>query len=50
MLPTDLGAITRRLVPELQRRGAFRSGYEAATLRGHLGLPRPAGRYAGSRR
>ncbi|MDP9844356.1 LLM class flavin-dependent oxidoreductase [Streptosporangium lutulentum] len=50
VLPTDLGAITRRLVPELQRRGAFRSGYEAATLRGHLGLPRPAGRYAGSRR
>jgi hypothetical protein len=34
------------LVPELQRRGAFRSGYEADTLRGLLGLPRPASRYA----
>jgi alkanesulfonate monooxygenase SsuD/methylene tetrahydromethanopterin reductase-like flavin-dependent oxidoreductase (luciferase family) len=42
----DLPAITRGLVPELQRRGAFRSAYEAATLRGLLGLPRPANRYA----
>ncbi|MFI9155040.1 LLM class flavin-dependent oxidoreductase [Streptomyces sp. NPDC053367] len=42
----DLPAITRSLVPELQRRGAFRSAYEASTLRGLLGLPRPANRYA----
>lgn len=49
VLPADLGSITRGLVPELQRRGAFRTKYEAATLRGHLGLPRPVGRYAGSR-
>jgi alkanesulfonate monooxygenase SsuD/methylene tetrahydromethanopterin reductase-like flavin-dependent oxidoreductase (luciferase family) len=42
----DLKAITRGLVPELQRRGAFRRSYEAATLRGLLGLPRPANRYA----
>ncbi|MFJ9760194.1 LLM class flavin-dependent oxidoreductase [Streptomyces sp. NPDC101149] len=42
----DLPAITRRLVPELQRRGAFRTAYEADTLRGLLGLPRPANRYA----
>ena len=42
----DLKAVTRGLVPELQRRGAFRGGYEAATLRGLLGLPRPANRYA----
>jgi hypothetical protein len=37
-------------VPELQRRGAFRTAYPeggwAATLRGRLGLPRPANRYA----
>jgi hypothetical protein len=33
-------------VPELQRRGLFRNGYEASTLRGLLGLPRPANRYA----
>ncbi|WP_405985370.1 LLM class flavin-dependent oxidoreductase [Streptomyces sp. NBC_00872] len=45
-LPYDLEQITRRLVPELQRRGAFRTGYEASTLRGLLGLPRPANRYA----
>ena len=43
-LPHDLTRITRGLVPELQRRGAFRTGYTAATLRGHLGLERPAGR------
>ncbi|MFF3752572.1 LLM class flavin-dependent oxidoreductase [Streptomyces sp. NPDC002018] len=45
-LPYDLEQITRRLVPELQRRGAFRTAYEASTLRGLLGLPRPANRYA----
>jgi alkanesulfonate monooxygenase SsuD/methylene tetrahydromethanopterin reductase-like flavin-dependent oxidoreductase (luciferase family) len=45
-LPVDLDRITRGLVPELQRRGAFRTGYEADTLRGLLGLPRPANRYA----
>ncbi|GLX21724.1 MULTISPECIES: LLM class flavin-dependent oxidoreductase [Streptomyces] len=42
----DLPAITRALVPELQRRGVFRRAYEADTLRGLLGLARPAGRYA----
>ncbi|WP_326655791.1 LLM class flavin-dependent oxidoreductase [Streptomyces sp. NBC_00385] len=42
----DLPAITRQLVPELQRRGAFRTAYEAGTLRGLLGLARPANRYA----
>ncbi|MFE1294122.1 LLM class flavin-dependent oxidoreductase [Streptomyces sp. NPDC057413] len=42
----DLPAITRGLVPELQRRGVFRRAYEARTLRGLLGLARPANRYA----
>jgi alkanesulfonate monooxygenase SsuD/methylene tetrahydromethanopterin reductase-like flavin-dependent oxidoreductase (luciferase family) len=42
----DLPLITRGLVPELQRRGAFRTGYEADTLRGLFGLDRPANRYA----
>ncbi|KOU23413.1 FMNH2-utilizing monooxygenase [Streptomyces sp. WM6372] len=42
----DLPAITRALVPELQRRGLFRREYEADTLRGLLGLDRPANRYA----
>ncbi|MFD4245317.1 LLM class flavin-dependent oxidoreductase [Streptomyces sp. NPDC058525] len=45
-LAHDLPAITRGLVPELQRRGVFRRAYEADTLRGLLGLERPAGRYA----
>ncbi|MFJ6569123.1 LLM class flavin-dependent oxidoreductase [Streptomyces sp. NPDC091292] len=42
----DLPAITRGLVPELQRRNIFRRSYEADTLRGLLGLARPANRYA----
>ncbi|WP_367573559.1 LLM class flavin-dependent oxidoreductase [Streptomyces griseoaurantiacus] len=42
----DLPAVSRLLVPELQRRGAFRRAYEADTLRGLLGLARPANRYA----
>ncbi len=45
-LPTDLDLIVDALVPELQRRGVFRDRYEAGTLRGLLGLPRPANRYA----
>jgi alkanesulfonate monooxygenase SsuD/methylene tetrahydromethanopterin reductase-like flavin-dependent oxidoreductase (luciferase family) len=44
-IPRDLTAITRGLVPELQRRGAFRRAYEPATLRARLGLPRPVNRY-----
>jgi alkanesulfonate monooxygenase SsuD/methylene tetrahydromethanopterin reductase-like flavin-dependent oxidoreductase (luciferase family) len=48
-LPHDLDQVTGALVPELQRRGAFRAGYPAAgwpaTLRGLLGLDRPANRY-----
>lgn len=45
-LPHDLQQITEVLVPELQRRGMFRQSYEASTLRGLLGLPRPANRYS----
>jgi alkanesulfonate monooxygenase SsuD/methylene tetrahydromethanopterin reductase-like flavin-dependent oxidoreductase (luciferase family) len=48
-LPHDLAQVTGALVPELQRRGAFRAGYAGAgwpaTLRGLLGLSRPANRY-----
>jgi hypothetical protein len=36
------------VVPELQRRGLFRTAYEGATLRENLGLPRPANRYVGA--
>ncbi|MET8990994.1 LLM class flavin-dependent oxidoreductase [Nonomuraea wenchangensis] len=45
-LPYDLEQIARGLTAELRGRGAFRHAYEAATLRGLLGLPRPANRYA----
>jgi len=45
-LPHDLTQITERLVPELRRRCLFRARYEAGTLRGLLGLDRPANRYA----
>ncbi len=44
-LPHDLRTICSLLVPELQRRGLFRTGYRADTLRGQLGLDRPANRY-----
>jgi hypothetical protein len=39
-------AVTRSLVPELQRRGLFRTGYDGSTLRSRFGLDRPANRYA----
>jgi alkanesulfonate monooxygenase SsuD/methylene tetrahydromethanopterin reductase-like flavin-dependent oxidoreductase (luciferase family) len=49
-LPHDLTQIVDGLVPELQRRGVFRTSYptdpQASTLRGLLGLARPANRYA----
>ncbi len=45
-IPHDLTQVTRALVPELRRRASFRSEYQSASLRGHLGLPRPASRYA----
>ena len=45
-IPADLDAITRDLAPELRRRGCFRGAYEPGTLRGRLGLARPASRYA----
>jgi len=48
-LPHDLHQVTDRLVPELRRRGAFRDSYPTTTLRGMLGLPRPANRYSTAR-
>ena len=38
------------VVPELQRRGLFRTAYEGTTLRDHLHLPRPENRFAVQRR
>jgi FMN-dependent oxidoreductase (nitrilotriacetate monooxygenase family) len=49
MFPELLGSVddfVRLVVPELQRRGLFRTAYTGTTLREHLGLRRPANRYA----
>lgn len=45
-IPQDLHTIIGGLVPELQRRAAFRNSYESPTLRGLLGQGRPVNRYA----
>ena len=44
-VPTGLDDFCTQVVPELQRRGLFRTAYEGTTLRHHLGLPRPANRH-----
>jgi alkanesulfonate monooxygenase len=44
-LPQGLDDFVDKLVPELQRRGLFRTEYEGATLRENLGLPRPKNRF-----
>jgi alkanesulfonate monooxygenase SsuD/methylene tetrahydromethanopterin reductase-like flavin-dependent oxidoreductase (luciferase family) len=44
-LPEGLDDFVDKVVPELQRRGLFRTEYEGATLRDHLGLPRPENRF-----
>ena len=42
VLPSGLEAFVDHVIPELQRRGLYRREYPAATLRGNLGLERPA--------
>jgi len=44
-LPGGLSEFAEQVVPELQRRGLFRTEYEGRTLRENLGLPRPVNRY-----
>jgi FMN-dependent oxidoreductase (nitrilotriacetate monooxygenase family) len=44
-LPEGLDDFVDTVVPELQRRGLFRTDYEGSTLRDHLGLPRPGNRF-----
>jgi alkanesulfonate monooxygenase SsuD/methylene tetrahydromethanopterin reductase-like flavin-dependent oxidoreductase (luciferase family) len=41
VLPSGFDDFADHLVPELQRRGLFRTDYETDTLRGHLGLGVP---------
>jgi len=44
-LPEGLNDFVDRVVPELQKRGIFRTEYEGKTLRENLGLPRPENRF-----
>jgi FMN-dependent oxidoreductase (nitrilotriacetate monooxygenase family) len=44
-LPEGLDDFVDKVVPELQRRGLFRTEYEGETLRENLGLARPANRF-----
>ena len=45
VLPDGLTDFIDHVVPILQARGIFRTAYEDDTLRGNLGLPKPANRY-----
>ncbi|MDK4740358.1 LLM class flavin-dependent oxidoreductase [Rhizobium sp. CNPSo 3464] len=45
-LPTGLNDFVELVIPELQRRGLFRTAYEGKTLRENLGLPFPQTRWA----
>ena len=46
IMPGGLRDFINLVVPELRRRGLFRTEYEGATLRENLGLKRPANRFA----
>jgi N-acetyl-S-(2-succino)cysteine monooxygenase len=46
VLPAGLEEFVEHVVPELQRRGLFRTTYEGRTLRENLGLLRPPNRFA----
>jgi alkanesulfonate monooxygenase len=44
-LPGGLDDFVDLVIPELQRRGLFRTEYEGTTLRENLGLSRPINQY-----
>jgi hypothetical protein len=46
ILPTGLTDFVDHVVPELQRRGLFRTEYTGTTLRDHYGLSRPADHFS----
>jgi FMN-dependent oxidoreductase (nitrilotriacetate monooxygenase family) len=48
-LPHGIEDFAELIVPELRRRGLFRSEYESTTLRGNLGLPEHVNRYTAER-
>jgi alkanesulfonate monooxygenase len=45
-LPGGLDEFVEFVIPELQRRGIFRTEYEGRTLRENLGLPRPVNQFS----
>ena len=45
-LPGGLDDFIEHVLPELRRRGLFRTEYQGTTLREHLGLQRPPNRHA----
>jgi N-acetyl-S-(2-succino)cysteine monooxygenase len=48
-LPTGLTDFVDLVIPELQKRGLFRTTYEGRTLRENLGLPFPINRWTAAR-
>jgi FMN-dependent oxidoreductase (nitrilotriacetate monooxygenase family) len=50
LYPNSLEDFVNLVVPEMQKRGLFRTRYEGTTLRENLGLARPPSRYAGAAR
>jgi N-acetyl-S-(2-succino)cysteine monooxygenase len=44
-LPGGIEDFVDLVVPELRRRGLFRTGYEGRTMRENIGLPQPRSRY-----
>jgi N-acetyl-S-(2-succino)cysteine monooxygenase len=46
IFPTGLTDFIELVLPELRRRGLFRTEYTSSTLRGHLGLPVPSPSWA----
>jgi N-acetyl-S-(2-succino)cysteine monooxygenase len=49
VLPAGLNEFVEFVIPELQRRGLFRTKYEGRTLRENVGLPRPENRFVAKR-
>ena len=45
LIPAGLDDFISLVLPELRRRGLFRTEYEGTTLRANLGLARPVSRY-----
>jgi len=41
LLPSSINEFVDQVVPELQRRGLFRTAYEGSTMRENLGLAWP---------